>query len=577
MQEKTEYLSPPWILTAADPQGLRATARRLRTRLEVASETKLHAIPTELLGAGPPGRHRAVLPGGGRERLRRDLDGLLGEGSGGEAIVGEARDSARVAFVFPPVRTEHEGMILDLLAASPTFRAQMSECEAALEPYAEWSLDDVLHGRPDAPSVYRLDICQHALFAACTSLARVWERFGVRADAVLGHSFGEVPAATISGSLSLADAARVISSWGRSAMRWEGQGEMAVIALPAAELAERTGPWSGRLWISAVTGPTSTSISGEKVAVGELLAALAADGIGARAMGIRVPTHSPAVRVIYRWCDEELQGLTPRAGDIPFYSGVVGRKVDQTGLDPLYWASNLAQRVHFEAALRALLADGYDFLVEVGPRRMLAENLRATAANAGIDAVIVGTVDQDDSSYLLRALAKLFVNGVEVDWSVACGEHPELPVRFWTGGREATGGSEEAPLATLLADVPTVEREAVVLGLVRAEVARTARLGSAGAINPGRPFKDLGFDSPKAVELRNRLIEATGLELSTTVAFDYPTPRDVARKLLQMLDGEATAAPTDAAPSPDEEAVEAIDDLDLDDLIELGRRQRESL
>jgi pimaricinolide synthase PimS1 len=577
MQANTKSLSPPWIVTATDPEGLRTRARQLRARLDAASDVELVAISSELLAEGTPGKYRAVALGGSRERLCRSLDGLVEEAVGGEAIVGEARDSPRVAFVFPPVRTEHEGMILDLLAASPTLRRQMSECEATLEPYAEWSLDDVLNGRPDAPSLYRLDVCQHALFAACTSLARLWERFGVRADAVLGHSFGEVPAATISGSLTVAEAARVISSWGRSAMRWEGRGEMAVIALPAAELADRIGPWSGRLWISAVNGPTSTSVSGEKGAVEELLGALAADGIGARPMGIRVPTHSPAVRVIYRWCDEELRGLTPRAGGVPFYSGVVGREVDQTGLDRLYWASNLAQRVHFEPALRALLADGYEILVEVGPRRMLAENLRETAVDAGVDAVIVGTVEQGDSPYLLRALAELFVNGVEVDWSAACGERPEIPVRFWSAHRDAAGEGGGARLADLLADLPEIEREAVVLGLVRAEVARAVGLGSAAEINPGRPFKDLGFDSPRAVDLRNRLIEATGLDLSTTIAFDYPTPRDVARKLLLELNGGEEAATDPSVSGPDEEAIEAIDELDLDDLIELGRRQRESL
>ncbi len=576
MQQKTNHFSAPWVLTAASAEALRERARALLERLDGTSTPELAAISSALATeAATPETHRAVLFGGSRDDLRRSLNDLAAGRRGDDLVSGEARDPARVAFIFPPVRTEHEGMIVDLLAASPTLQHWMSECEAALEPYAEWSLDDVLHGRPDTPSLYQLDVCQHALFATCTSLARLWEKFGVRADAVLGHSFGEVPAATISGSLTLAEAARVISSWGRSAMRHEYRGEMAVIALPAAELAERVGPWRGRLWISAVTGPTSTSVSGEKEAVGELLAALAADGIGGWPMGIRVPTHSPAVRVIYRWCDEELRGLAPRASDIPFYSGVVGREVDQTGLDPLYWASNLAQRVHFEPALRALLADGYDILVEVGPRRMLAENLRETAVDAGVDAVIVGTVEPGDSSYLLSALAELFVNGVEVDWSVACGEQPEIPVQFWTEHREA--GGEGARLAALLADVPEIEREAVVLGLVRAEVARTVGLSSAAEIDPGRPFKDLGFDSPKVVDLRNRLIEVTGLNLNTTVAFDYPTPRDVAHKLLLLLDGEEEAATEPAVPSPDEEDVEAIDELDLASLVELSRRQRDEL
>lgn len=571
MQANTKGLSPPWIVTAADPEELRRRVQHLLTRLDTTSDEDLGAVPAELIAAGPPERHRAVALGGDRNRLRRDLGGLLGTDPGGKAIVGEARDSPRVAFVFPPVRTEHEGMLLDLLEASPALRQRLSECEAALEPYAEWSLDDVLHGRTGAPSLDQLDVCQHALFAACTSLARLLQGFGVRPDAVLGHSIGEIPAASISGSLTLAEAAQVIGTWSRSAMRLENQGEMCAIALPPAELVERIEPWNGRLWISGLNGPSATSVSGEKTAIEELLAALAADGVGGRSMRFAVPVHSPAMRVIYQWCEEELQGLSPRAGEIPFYSSVLGRTVDQTGLDRFYWASNLGRQVRFEPALRALLADGCEFLVEVGPRRVLAEILRETSIDAGVDAVIVGTVEQGDSPYLLRALAELFVNGVDVDWSVVCGERPEIPVQFWAKGRDAA--REGAQLAARLADVPGIERELAVLRLVREEIAAELGIGDPQAIDPGIPFKDLGFDSLKAVNLRGRLIERTGLTLSATVAFDHPTPQDVARKLLQDVEGNHPRP----YPSADGELAVEIDELDLDGLIELSRRQAEWL
>jgi acyl transferase domain-containing protein len=576
MQQKTSHLSAPWVLTAASAEALRERARALLERLDGMCTPELGAISSALAAeATMPETHRAVLFGGSRDDLRHGLDDLAAGCRGDDLVSGEARDLARVAFVFPPLRAEFEGMATDLLAASPAFREQMRACETALEPFAEWCLDDVLHGRPGTPSLYRLDISQHALFATCVSLARLWEGFGVRPEAVLGHSLGEVSAAAISGSLTLEEAARVTNTWGRSAMRFENQGEMGSIALPASELEERVAPWRGRLWISAFNGPGWTSVSGEKEAVEELLAALAADGIAGRPMGISAPGHSPAVTVIHQWFAEELPSISPQPGRIPFYSGVVGRKVDQTGLDALYWSSNLGQRVYFELALRALLADGYNVLLEVGPRRVLAEVLAETIADAGADAIVVGTLDQADPGYLLRALAELFVSGVDVDWEAICGEKSLIPAEFWPAQRGATG--DGAALVALLADVPEIAREAVVLGLVRAEVARAVGLGSAAEIDPGRPFKDLGFDSPKAVDLCNQLIEVTGLDLSTTVAFDYPTPRDVARKLLLMLDGEEETASEPAIPSPDEEAVEAIDELDLASLVELSGRQRDEL
>ena len=104
--------------------------------------------------------------------------------------------------------------------------------------------------------------------------------------------------------------------------------------------------------------------------------------------------------------------------------------------------------------------------------------------------------------------------------------------------RRAGSGSS---LATKLAAVPEAEREAFVLDLVRAEIAIVLGHGSANEIDPAKAFKDLGFDSLAAVELRNRLNAATGLRLAPTAVFDFPTPAAVAAHLLAETSASAPA------------------------------------
>ena len=111
------------------------------------------------------------------------------------------------------------------------------------------------------------------------------------------------------------------------------------------------------------------------------------------------------------------------------------------------------------------------------------------------------------------------------------------------GRRSDSGGGS---LAQRLAEVAEADRERVVLELVSAQVAAVLGHASAAAIDPARAFKDLGFDSLGAVELRNRLAEASGVRLPSTLVFDHPNSIAVARFLLAEVAG-VVAAPQPVA------------------------------
>jgi acyl carrier protein len=110
-----------------------------------------------------------------------------------------------------------------------------------------------------------------------------------------------------------------------------------------------------------------------------------------------------------------------------------------------------------------------------------------------------------------------------------------VPAARRTAAQGPAAGADGVSLSERLVRLPVAERRGLLIEMVAGHVAATVGHAGASAINPGHAFKDLGFDSLAALELRNRLTAATGARLPATLIFDYPTPDTVTDFLLTLL------------------------------------------
>ncbi|MER7336203.1 SDR family NAD(P)-dependent oxidoreductase, partial [Micromonospora sp. NPDC000119] len=121
-------------------------------------------------------------------------------------------------------------------------------------------------------------------------------------------------------------------------------------------------------------------------------------------------------------------------------------------------------------------------------------------------------------------------------------EIPEAQALAATKGLAEAREADEAGPGASFARMGAAERQQALLDLVREQAATVLKYDGGQAVDPHHAFRDLGFDSVTAVELRNRLATATGLRLPVTLVFDYPTPTVLARHLHEELGGGAEAA-----------------------------------
>ncbi|MFL6118637.1 SDR family NAD(P)-dependent oxidoreductase, partial [Actinophytocola sp.] len=309
----------PWPVSARTPQALAAQAKALHEFLLANPTVDLAGIGAALARTRAEFTHRAVLVGRDRAEFATGLAALANGHPPPGLVTGVARGSGRIVFVFPGQGAQWVGMARELLAASPVFAARFAECAAALEPFVDWSPHDVLG---DADALRRVDVVQPALWAVYVSLAALWESFGVRPDAVIGHSQGEIAAAAVSGALSLPDAARVVALRSKAIIAITGVGGMVSVALPAEEVEHRLTRWGGRISLAAVNGPGASVVAGDADALDELMAAFAAEEIRVKRIPVDYASHSAHVERIRAELLDVLAPIRPRPAAVPFYYSV---------------------------------------------------------------------------------------------------------------------------------------------------------------------------------------------------------------------------------------------------------------
>ncbi|RYP80178.1 hypothetical protein DL769_002591 [Monosporascus sp. CRB-8-3] len=326
----------------------------------------------------------------------------LGEALGDAKLrmVKSARDVA-LAFVFTGQGAQWFAMGRELLTGfeSQVFASSIALSNQTIKDLGcEWDLVEELSRDEQSSRLGEARFAQPITTAVQIALVDLLATtYGIRPQAVCGHSSGEIAAAYAAGALTKAAAMRVAYMRGICSAKAK-----ALNATPGGMLAvgegedainkriKQLGGGNGKATVACVNSPESTTVSGDVAALLELQAALGAASVFNRRLKVDSAYHSHRMEVIAPEYLSSLEGLThgtPRE-DVTFYSSVTGAR-KRSGFGPPYWVSNLVSQVKFSGASQLVaqhLSDAHptaaNLLIEVGPHAALSGPLRQSLSES---------------------------------------------------------------------------------------------------------------------------------------------------------------------------------------------------
>ncbi|MER7312137.1 acyltransferase domain-containing protein [Streptomyces halstedii] len=273
-----------------------------------------------------------------------------------------------MALLLPGQGAQYRRMAAGLYAAEPVFAEAVDEVLGAMGAEGDRMHADWLDERPGLPVDHVLR-AQPLLFAVDHAFGRLVTSWGIRPTALLGHSIGEMAAATLAGVFSVRDAARVVLDR-VTRLTAAPPGGMLAVAESAASLEPFLG---GGVVVAAVNAPRQTVLGGPEDALRAVEETLRACGVTARRVPALSPFHSPVIAPYARGAEAVLTAVERRPPRTVVHSCYTAAPLTaQQVADPAYWAAHPVNQVRFWPALDGLLAPGELVVVEAGPGRTLS-------------------------------------------------------------------------------------------------------------------------------------------------------------------------------------------------------------
>ncbi|TBR57004.1 polyketide synthase [Westiellopsis prolifica IICB1] len=325
-----------------------------------------------------------------------------------------------IVFMFSGQGSQYVNMGRELYENETIFQEQVDHCCELLKPHLQIDLRTILYPSEEevlkaTQKLQRTAITQPALFVIEYALAKLWMAWGVLPEVMIGHSIGEYVAATIAGVFSLEDALAIIATRGKL-MQELPSGAMLSVQLPEQKIQQIL---EKEISLAAINSSSSCVVSGSEEAIDKLQQKLQKIDVNCRRLHTSHAFHSQMMSPMIETFTQSLEKVKLNPPKIPFISNVSGTWITANeATNPKYWARHLRQPVQFNLGIAELLKQPEPIFLEIGPGRTLS----SLAKQHQTDIIALNSIrhpqeKQSDIEYLLNTLGRLWLVGIQIDWS----------------------------------------------------------------------------------------------------------------------------------------------------------------